>query len=152
MNNLQTPDTIDFRCELHAIREKFGERYYDSEEAVQEAAQLWGLACNKHGVLQQITERIRVEHRGYSATVRLYESAKGYWKVATDFTAPDSGSGGPASVWGATAFTHELAARRCGIMRLLERCDTQERYGNCAELAAFRRKLEAELTPQLDLF
>jgi hypothetical protein len=39
-----------------------------------------------------------------------------------------------------------------GVERLLQRCDTQERYGRNANLAVFRRKLEAELTPQLTLF
>ena len=80
------------------------------------------------------------------------QSQKGYWHVSRDFTAPDSGSGSPASVWDGIAFTNALAARRYGIGRLLERCDTQERYNDTPDLAAFGRKLEAELTPQLTLF
>lgn len=39
-----------------------------------------------------------------------------------------------------------------GIARLLERCDTQERYNDTPDLATFGRMLEAELTPQLTLF
>ena len=152
MYQLQENDIIDLRCELHNIREKFGDRYFANQEAVQEAARLWGTECNRNGVLNNVTEKIRVEHKGYSATIRLYESAKGYWHVSVDFTVPDSGSGGPASVWDGTAFANALAGRRWGVERLLQRCDTQERYGRNADLAVFRRKLEAELTPQLTLF
>ncbi|MCZ4269087.1 hypothetical protein O4H48_14415 [Rhodobacteraceae bacterium G21628-S1] len=152
MENLQTQDRIDFRCELHAIRQKFGPKYFREPKAAQEAARLWGYDCNEHGVLMHVTEKIRVEHKGYSATVRLYESAKGYWHVSTNFTAPDSGSGNPASVWDGLAFTNGLAARRYAVGRLLDRCDTQKRYGDTPALATFKRKLEAELTPQLALF
>ena len=55
MNQLQSSDIIDMRCDLHAIRQKFGARYFASEEAVREAASLWGASCNKHGVLDNIT-------------------------------------------------------------------------------------------------
>lgn len=152
MNSLQSTEIIDFRCELHEIREKFGARYYANDDAIQEAAHLWGARCNRHGVMNDVTERIRVEHRGYSGTVRLYESDKGYWHAAHDFNAPDSGSGGPATVWDGTAFTNALAARRWAIKRLLNRCDSQMRFDKSPEVAIFRRKLEAELTPQLALF
>ncbi|WP_123644191.1 hypothetical protein [Histidinibacterium lentulum] len=57
MNQLQSNDIIDLRCDLHAIKQKFGERYFASEEAVQEAASLWGASCNKHGVLDSVTEK-----------------------------------------------------------------------------------------------
>lgn len=152
MNHIEHHDMIDLCADLHAIRRKFGPQYYREPQATIEAAALWGARCNQHGVMNEVTEKIRIEHRGYSATLRLYESEKGYWHVSRDFTAPDSGSGSPASVWDGIAFTSALAARRYGIGRLLERCDIQERYGNTAELATFRSKLEAELTPQLALF
>lgn len=152
MQNLQTNDTVDFRSELKAIRQKFGPKYFREPKAAQEAAALWGYRCNEHGVLMQVTEKIRVEGKGFAATVRLYESEKGYWHISTDFHAPDSGSGNPASVWDGVAFTNALAGRRYGIGRLLERCDSQKRYTDTPALAAFRRKLEAELTPQLALF
>ena len=152
MNQLQSNDIIDMRCDLHAIRKKFGERYFASEDAIQEAASLWGASCNRHGVLDNITEKVRVEHKGYSATIRLYRTGKGYWHVARDFNAPDSGSGGPATVWDGIAFKNALAARRWAVQRLLERCDKQERYDRNPALGTFRHKLEAEMTPQLALF
>ena len=152
MNHLDRNDMIDLCADLHAIRQKFGPHYYREPQATVEAAELWGARCNQHGVMNQIAELIRIEHKGYSATLRLYQSDKGYWHVSRDFTAPDSGSGSPASVWNGVAFKNDLAARRYGIGRLLERCDTQQRYNDTPDLAAFRRKLEAELTPQLTLF
>lgn len=152
MKNLSPQDTVDFRSELQAIRQKFGPKYYRQPKAAQEAAKLWGYRCNEHGVLMTVAETISVEGKGYSATVRLYESQKGYWHISTDFHAPDSGSRNPASVWDGVAFTNALAARRYGIGRLLDRCDTQKRYPDTSALAAFRKKLEAELTPQLALF
>lgn len=152
MKNLPPQDTVDFRSELQAIRQKFGSKYYREPKAAQEAAKLWGYNCNEHGVLMAVTETIRVEGKGYSAAVRLYESQKGYWHISTDFHAPDSGSGNPASVWDGVAFTNALSARRYGIGRLLDRCDTQKRYTDTPALAAFRKKLEAEMTPQLALF
>lgn len=152
MNHINTHDMIDLCADLHAIRQKFGPKYYQEPQATIEAAALWGAKCNSCGVLTDVTERIRVEHQGYRATLRLYESEKGYWHVSRSFDAPNSGSGSPASVWDGIAFTNALAARRYGIGRLLERCDQQERFDKSAALAAFRRKLEAELTPQLTLF
>ena len=102
--------------------------------------------------LTDVTERIRVEHQGYSATLKLYETEKGYWHLSCDFHAPDAGSSSPASVWNWIAFTNALAARHDGIKRLLERCDQQKRFSHSAALAVFRHKLEAKMTPQLSLF
>ena len=152
MNEIPTTDMIDMRCELHAIRQKFGERCFANDEAIQEAAALWGAICNRHGVFNSPTEKIRIEHKGYNATIRLYESEKGYWHAAYDFNAPDSGSGGPVTVWDGIAFKTALSARRWAVNQLLDRCDRQKRFDQSREVPAFRRKLEAELTPQLSLF
>lgn len=153
MEDFHPQDIVDFRCELHAIKQKFGPRYYCDEQAAQEAALLWGAHCNMHGVLDQITEQISVEHKRYSAAIRLHETAKGYWHISLSFNAPDSGFASPATVWNETAFTNEPAARRSAIEQLLQRCadrlDTRERN---TELKTFRNKLEAQLTPQLTLF
>lgn len=148
MEDFNPKDIIDFRCELYAIRQKFGPRYYCERQAAQEAARLWGVHCNEHGVLDQITEDIRVEHQRYSATIRLYKTEQGYWHVSHGFSAPGSGFAVPATVWNETAFTNELAARRWAVDRLLRRCDARLD----AELRAFRDRLAMELTPQLALF
>lgn len=146
-------DIIDFRAELNAIVQKFGPRYHCDESAISQAADLWGAQCNKHGVLDQITEKIRVEHKGYAATIRLYRTAKGYWHIALDFTAPLSGFATPASVWTGIAYTSDLAARRAAVGYLLSRGTIQAGSGGLpSDLNAFRVKLEAELTPQLALF
>jgi hypothetical protein len=146
-------DIVDFSDELTAIRHKYGARFHSKNEAVTEAAALWGVQCNECGVLTQVTETISIVHARYSATIRLYETAKGYWHIALDFRMPDSGFGTPASVWTHRAYTSALAARRAAIAHLLKRTANEKQGATKrAELQAFRAKLEAELTPQLSLF
>lgn len=147
------PDFVDFGEQLNAIKQRYDSRYHAKNEAVMEAAALWGAQCNDCGVLTQVTETISIVHARYSATIRLYETAKGYWHIALDFHMPDSGFGTPASVWTHRAYNSALAARRAAIEHLLKR-STSEQHGatKSAELQAFRAKLEAELTPQLSLF
>lgn len=153
MEDFDPQDIVDFRCELYAIKQKFGPRYYREQQAAQEAARLWGVHCNKHGVLDQITEKIRVEHRRYSVTIRLYETERGYWHVSLGFSAPEAGFAIPATVWNETAFINEPAAHRWAVGRLLQRCDAGiDAHGSDTELRAFRDKLAMELTPQLALF
>lgn len=149
MTNSESHDIVDFRVELDAIRQKYGPRFHCEENAVIDAAALWGAHCNAHGVLDQITEKISVKHKGYSATIRLYRTAKGYWHIALDFTAPDSGLCTPASVWSGIAYASDLVARRAAIECLLNRRAVR---ADGADLRTFRAKLEAELTPQLALF
>lgn len=148
-----SPDIVDFGEQLNAIRQKYGARFHSKNEAVTEAAALWGAQCNDCGVLTQVTETISVVHARYSATIRLYETAKGYWHIALDLRMPDSGFGTPASVWTHQAYTSPLAARRVAIAHLLKRtANAKQGATQRAELQAFRAKLEAELTPQLSLF
>ena len=147
-----TTDMIDLSADLEAIRQRYGPQYRREPQATIKAAALWGAKCNSHGVLTDVTERIRVEHQGYSATLNLYETEKGFWHLSCDFHAPDAGSTSPASVWNGIAFTNALAARRCGIKRLLAQCDQQKRFSHSAALAVLRSKLEAEMTAQLSLF
>jgi hypothetical protein len=99
MEDFYPQDIVDFRREFHTIKQKFGPRYYCEEQAAQEAARLWGAHCNVHGVLDQVTEQIRVEHKRYSAAIRLYETAKSYWHISLGFTTPDFGFATPATVW-----------------------------------------------------
>jgi len=118
-----------------------------------EAAALWGAQCNRHGMLDQVTEEIRIEHKGYAAAIGLYRTAKGYWHVALEFFAPMSGFATPASVWTAVAYTSDIAARRAAIQRILS-CSAVKKDGSgkAGDLRAFRAKLEGALTPQLALF
>lgn len=144
---------MDFGEQLDAIKQRHDSRYHARNEAVIEAAALWGAQCNDCGVLTQVTETISIAHAHYSATIRLYETAKGYWHIALNFRMPDSGFGTPASVWTHRAYNSALAARRAAIEHLLKRT-ASERHPTARshELHAFRAKLEAELTPQLSLF
>lgn len=153
MHDLQSKDIIDFRAEIFEIKQKYGPRYHCEGKAIREAAALWGAQCNEHGVLNQLTDLITVEHKRYTAAIHLYETGKFYWHVALSFSTPDSGFGSPASVWTGTAFSNDLAARRWAVYSLSGRCHGRaETYPKDADLAAFRNKLEEELTPQLALF
>ena len=147
------PDTVDFGEQLNAIKQRYGSRYHAKNEAVIEAAALWGAQCNDCGVLTDVTETISIAHARYSATIRLYETAKGYWHITLDFRMPDSGFGTPANVWTHLAYNSALAARRAAIEHLLKRTSSEKHpAARGQELHAFRAKLEAELTPQLSLF
>ncbi|MCF3932869.1 hypothetical protein L1787_05500 [Acuticoccus sp. M5D2P5] len=146
-------ETVNFSAEIAAIKQKFGPTYHREPKAIEEAAQLWGLKCNPQGVIYSAAEDIKIEHKGYSAAIRLYGTGKGYWHVSLSLITPQSGFGTPATVWGCTAFTNALAARKWGLARLLQHCrGSAESRGADARLAVFLTKLEAERTPQLALF
>ena len=153
MTELQGDKTVDLRADLHAIKQKYGAKFYMDRKATREAAALWDIHCNENGVLDRASQTVRVDHRGYSATIELYETGEGYWLVSMSFNAPDEGFGIPASVWDCIAFKDECAARRHAVERILNSCHRRlDREGASAHLSAFMALLKAELTPQLTLF
>lgn len=139
---------IDKSNEIEAIKHKFGERYYTSIEATQEAAELWGVQCNKHGVIQPTKEETLLSSGSCAAKITFAETRKGYFLIGLRADKRGSGFGYAPSVWSKTAFDSHWDAREFAIGKLIEffekECNPDSRKAI--------EKLRSELTPQLSFF
>lgn len=138
------------QCEkIEAIRLKYDLRHHFSEEALREAAGVWGGSPNACGVLP--AERDMIFKNGLcSAEVSLAKTAKGYWLIGVSASTSMGGFGYAPSAWDGIGFTSRHEARLAGIGYLIDFFQKQGR--DRPDIRKALTALEAEKSPQLSLF
>ena len=96
---------IDLTEKIDDIRDRYGLRYWASDEALRQLQALWGGAdCNDCGVFER-DETIRIEldgQRSWYGEVRIAVAPNGWHAMATCWWSAQSGGGAAPSVWTAT--------------------------------------------------
>lgn len=140
---------IDHSAKIEAIRQKYSLRHHFSEEALFEAATLWGGSPNPCSVLP--SEREMLFKNGLcSAEISFAETSKGYWLIGVSASTSMGGFGYAPSVWDSFGYASRHEARQAGIEQLLH--FFQKEDGNRPDIRMVLRVLESEKTPQLSLF
>ena len=151
--------TIDKTKEIEAIRLKYGIKYYFNLEAHQEAAAVWEISCNDHGIVTETKDEVVAKVGGCEATMRLAETPKGYWLMGLGMRSAYSGYGYAPTVWSETAFATYVEARHFAIGKFIkffsdvaqssDSCNGEQNKQNARRVV---EKLKSEQTPQLNLF
>lgn len=152
-------NTINFNAELSAIRTKYGERFFANENAILEAADLWGCQPNEHGVCRPLKTETIAEVGQCQGSLSFYETSKGYWLMGISTMSSYSGRGYAPSVWDNIGYPSYDDMRLAGVLKLIVFFegvidDTSSCNSNANRLNAKQmlRILEAEKTPQLSFF
>lgn len=140
---------IDHSAKIEAIRQKYDLRHHFSEEALFEAATLWGGSPNPSGVLPSERE-VLFKNGLCSAEISLAETSRGYWLIGVSASTSMGGFGYAPSVWDSFGYISRHEARQAGIGYLTDFFQRQD--GNRPDIRMVLRVLEAEKTPQLSLF
>jgi len=150
--------TIDMSTEIDAIKDKFNPKYHNKQEAINEAAVLWGCNPNEHGVLPMATETI-VDVGQCKGEVKFSETSKGHWLIGISAMSSFNGWGYAPNVWNTTGYESYHDARLAGVLKLkdfFERVATEQSSTNSEANRVNAQKavhiLNAERTPQLGLF
>ena len=159
MTNSSEP-IIDLKPKLDAIRRRYSERYHLSTEALVDAAALWGITPELHGVnsagvfvLPQVDLQFAQSY--YTAQLRLVQTPNGFWALSTRHSTPISGRSYAASVWNRFAYRNERDAHRAALQELTHAFKSHlqhDRPNSGRELTALLADLGAARTPQLALF
>ena len=84
---------IDRGEELQKIKDKYGRRYCIEPEATEEAAKLWGVEANEHGVPLNVETECVLNFQRAFASVHLASTSKGQWLVGISASTAVSGLG-----------------------------------------------------------
>lgn len=109
---------IDLSEELQAIKTKYGERYYLDPRATKDAAALWGIKTNKHGVAADVQTETLIKEKTLIAEIYLAPTLKKHWLIGINAHTSMAGIGYMPSAWCATGYTNHASARKEAIMRL----------------------------------
>lgn len=156
---MTTFNTITYADELQTIRQKYGARFYDDENAINEAAELWGCTPNEHGVCRPLKRETVVQIGQCRGDLSFYKTTKGYWLMGISTMSGYSGSGYAPSVWDSIGYPTYEDARLAGVRKLIDffedvtndcsSCNTTTNRKNAHKAL---QELHAEKTPQLTLF
>lgn len=140
---------IDRGEELQKIKDKYGRRYCIEPEATEEAAKLWGVEANEHGVPLNVETECVLNFQRAFASVHLASTSKGQWLVGISASTAVSGLGYYPSAWDRTGYADYDTARKEALLRL------RSYFGEAVrgrELQAILIRLADAETPQLELF
>lgn len=150
---------IDHSGEIAAIREQYGPDYHRNGEAVAQAAALWGVEPNPHGVCRPVREESIITAGRCMGKLYFCHTAKDYWLIGAHGCTAISGFSFLPSVWERIGYHSYDDARLAGVLRLLVFFEGEARSTNSCHSDSSRREareavrhLEAEKTPQLTLF
>lgn len=156
---MSSENTINFFNELAAIKIKYGKRYYSDQNAIREAAELWGCHSSEHGVCSPIKKEIIVDAGQCRGELFFCETTKSYWLIGVSTTSSYSGGGYAPSVWDSTGYLSYNDARLAGVLKLISffenvisdkgSCNSTSNRENAKKAL---RILKAEQTPQMTLF
>jgi hypothetical protein len=117
---------IDLTEKIDDIRDRYGLRYWASDEARQEMIALWGNPpCNDCGVFER-DETIRIAPDGQKSCygeLRIAVAPNGWHAVSTSYWYGQGGGGSSPSVWNRVAYTTRHEAVAAGIASLVEKFD-----------------------------
>jgi hypothetical protein len=111
-------NVVDHSLELQAIKNKYGARFHHEPKATQEAAELWELETNKHGVAQNIQTEVLISEKRITAEIYLARTRKNYWLIGISAHTSMPGIGYAPSAWDRTGFTSYDAARKQAIQNV----------------------------------
>ena len=154
-----TPYLIDKTAELDAIKQKYGERYISDWDAIREAAELWGVDCNRHGMITDCHREVLAQKGGCKAEFLTVMSSKGYWLSGLDARSAYNGFGCMPSVWDRVAFSSHQNAKLAAIDKFTDffnevvnsndSCNSAKNRSDAKQIVAL---LQAASTPQMTLF
>lgn len=151
-------EIIDHSKELDAIKKEFGEHFYRDDKATLKAAELWGAPTNGiSGVFKQVTTEAIDNLKRCSAEIHFANTYKGYWLTGLSVSTGLCGYGHYPNVWQTKGYTSYEDARLAEILTLCEFFksslnDPIASISHKAEISRALTILEAEKTPQLNLF
>ena len=111
--------TIDMIDELNLIKEKYGERFFANEEAILEAAKLWGCEVNDCGVCRPLQKETIAQVGTCNAVFSFYETSKGYWLIGLSLMTSFSGRGYAPSTWDGIGYPSYDDARLACIEKMI---------------------------------
>ena len=151
--------TIEKTKEIQNIKSKYGVKYFFNIQSHQEAAAVWGVPCNDHGVVMETKDEVVAKAGGCEATMRLAETPEGHWLMGLGMRSAYSGYGYAPSVWSETAFASYAEARHFAIGEFIgffnevatasDSCNSEQNKQNARKIV---EKLQSGQTTQLTLF
>jgi len=122
---------------------------HSDDEAIAQAAALWGGSANPYGVFMQGVREVVARHRDAEAVVTIAETPSGLFAYGVNLRSYNFGFGYASSVW-SQAFASSSEAMQAGIREILEELEQAHPDGKSAEeeLRRLRKQLEARLKPQ----
>lgn len=155
----QNISIIDKSKEIQSIKNKFGDHYWHELKAHKEAAGLWGVECNDHGVVLDRKKEVIVKVKSCIGKLSFAETNKGHWLLGLSAETAISGRGYAPSVWDSFGFASYWDARAFGVEKLVKffmaeaattnSCSSRMNKANASEAVKI---LRAERTPQMNLF
>ena len=113
---------IDLTGKIDGIRDRYGPRYWASDEAQQEMIALWGNPpCNDCGVFER-DETICIAldgQKSWYGELRIAAAPNGWHAISTSYWYGQGGGGSSPSVWNRTAYTTRDEATAAGINKLI---------------------------------
>ncbi len=146
---MKQPKIIDNTENVRAIKEKYGRFYYQDKNALQEAAALWGLKANEHGVTSGISTETVISEKGLSAQIYFAHTRHDHWLIGLSIHTTLTGLAYAPSVWDSIGYadydiarTEALEQIRVYFMKNATKHD----------IPVVARSLEKYAHPQLNLF
>lgn len=147
--NTDNSNIIDRSEQLQEIKGRYGRRYYLEPEATNDAARLWGVETNGHGVPLNVETECVLNFQRVSASIHLASTSQGHWLVGISASTAVSGLGYYPSAWDRTGYADYDTARKEGLFRLRGYFSDAVRG---KELQAILVRLADADTRQLELF
>jgi hypothetical protein len=112
---------IDLTEKLDDIRDRFGPRYWASDEAQQEMIALWdNPPCNDCGVFEsRETIRIKLDGTRWYGEIDIAVAPSGWHAISISWWYGLGGGGSAPSVWNRFAYTSHDEAVAAGINQLV---------------------------------
>jgi len=150
---------LSLRKAQDAIRSKYGRDYHRNDQALQDAAALWGatlnqMPLNRIGVFEFLDDIVGLRAGRCEAIVKMAVAPNGLCAMETSHRLPLSGAGRAPSIWNPVAFFSLDDARTAGLSkhRKLFTAIAQKSGNEAAEAKAMLDLIEDAATSQLQLF
>ena len=114
---------IDLTEKIDDVRDRYGMRYWASDEARQEMIALWANpSCNDCGVFEnRETIRIRLDGTHWHGEIDIAVAPNGWHAISISWWYGLGGGGSAPSVWNPVAYTTREEAVAAGISNLIEK-------------------------------